>query len=142
MLQALTISTRIIPYAFPSKPSEKLFPCAYFHAYSYLPGCHLCNSLAPRTFTSLLQLVRYCLSGHVRFVPQQINSRQYGVFRGHCGNFSWSTCAFLSSFNNNNNINMFINHPGRKLLCNYQFFLIWHRTQLYPVTRMISLLLH
>ena len=31
--------TGIIPYAFPSKPSDGLFPCVHFAAYSYFASC-------------------------------------------------------------------------------------------------------
>ena len=61
--QATTINDKVIPYAFPSKPSDELelFPCVYFAAYNCLPGCCPCNSRAPIIFMSLLQFVRYRL---------------------------------------------------------------------------------
>ena len=54
-----TISTlnnyyRAIPYAFPGKPSDELFPCVYFAAYGCLSGCHPHNGLTLRTSTSPL----------------------------------------------------------------------------------------
>ena len=70
--EASTITTMAIPYAFPSKPSNKLFPCIYLAAYSHLPGCCLHNSLIPKTSVLLLQLVRYCLSSHSSCVPQKL----------------------------------------------------------------------
>ena len=78
MLQASIISTKIIPYDFPSKLSDELFSFVYFAAYSYLPGCRAHNSLAPRISASSLWPVRHCLSGHISCVPQHLNSRQNG----------------------------------------------------------------
>ena len=78
-----TITTMVIQYAFPRKPSDELFPCVYSTAYSYLPGCCLHNSLTPRISTLSLLIVRYRLSGYPSCVPQQLNSRQNGEFCGH-----------------------------------------------------------
>ena len=74
-------------YRMPFPPKQVIsyvFLCVYFTAYSYFHGCFPCNSLTPRTFMSLLQLVRYRFSGHVSCVPQQLNSRQSGKLCGHC----------------------------------------------------------
>ena len=54
--------------------NHELFPCVYFAAYNYLPGCNLHDSLAPRISMSLLWLVRHRLL---------TNSMQDGEFHGH-----------------------------------------------------------
>ena len=75
--------TITILYGFPRKRNDELFPCVHFAIYGYFPGCHLYNSLTPRTPMSLLQLVRYRLSNHVSCVPQQLSSRKNNELRGY-----------------------------------------------------------
>ena len=79
--EAPIMTSRVIPYAFPSKPSNELFLCIYFVTNSHLPGCCSHNGLTPRTATSSLRLIRYHLYGNVSCVPQQLSSRQNGEFR-------------------------------------------------------------
>ena len=68
-------------YAFPSNPSDELFPFVYFAVYSNLTGCRPHNSFSPRTSVSLFQFLSNHLSSHVTCVPQQLNFRQNGEFR-------------------------------------------------------------
>ena len=82
--QYIYVRTRIILYGFSSKPSDKLFACVYFAAYSYLPGCCPHNSFTPTTSVSLLWLFGYRLSGYISYVSQQLNSWQNDKFCGHC----------------------------------------------------------
>ena len=143
MLQVSTISTRITPYAgFPSKPSDELFPCVYFTTYSYLPGCHLHNSLASRTSVSSLQFVEYIVFPTIlSFVPQQLNSRQNDKFCGYRVESLFGSLVLSSVHSTIIINNTLINQAGSYYVIT-NFYLIWDRRQLYPITRMISLSLH
>ena len=106
--------------ALPNKPSDKLFPCVYFAAYSYLPGFCPYNSITPRTPVPSLRLVRYCLSSHVHCVPQLLKLQaEQQIPWILCRIFPWFTYAFLSS--SNNNYHQCAYQPCRKLLHNYLF---------------------
>ena len=141
MLQASTIRTRIIPYAFPSKPSDELFPCIYLLTYSSLPDCCPRNILASRTSMPSLWFVRYRLSCHVNFIPQQLNFRQNGEFRVHCVESSLGPLVLSSVHSTIIITNVLINQAESYYVIT-NFYLIWDRRQLYPITWMISLLLH
>ena len=141
MLQTSIISTRIILYASPSKPTNELFPCIYFATYSYLLGCCLCNTLTSRT-----SMARHCsglssiiLPAILGFVPQQLNSRQNGKFCGHHVK-SLLGSLMLSSVHSTIIItNALINQAGSCYIIT-NFYI--GRRQLYRIIWMISMLLH
>ena len=91
---------------------------------------------------SLLGLVRYCLSSHISCcVPQQLSSRKNGEFRVHCVESSLGSLILSSAHSTIIITNMLINQTGSYYAIT-NFYLIWNRSQLYPITLMISLLLH
>ena len=136
MLQASIISIRIIEYAgFASKPSDELFSCVCFATYSYLSGCHLHNSLTSRTSMSSLRHLfgLSFLPATLNFIPQQLNSRQNGKFHGH---HVESLLGLLMLFSVHSTIiitNTLINQ-ARSYYVITNFYLIWDRRQLYPIT--------
>ena len=91
------------------------------------------------TPASSIRPVRYHLYGHVNCVPQQLSSRQNGEFRGYRVESSLSSLV-LSLVYSTIITNALINQVGSYYICNYQFYLIWDRSHLYPVTYMILLL--
>ena len=133
LLNAVSVSiitTRVIPYTFPSKPSEEPFPCVYFSAYSYLPGCCPRNSLTPlRIYVSLLRLVRYHFSGHVICISQELNSRQNGEFHGHCVESLLGSLVLSSVHSTIIIITNALINQARIYYVITNFYLIWDRSQ-------------
>ena len=108
--------------------------CSFCYLWLF-PGCHLYTSLTLRTPMSLLQLVRYRLSNHVSCIPQQLSSRQNGELRGY--HVEYLLCLLVLSSS--------VNLLPTRLLTRQEvtnFSLVWDRIQLYPITWIISLLLH
>ena len=99
------------------------------------------NGLKLWTSVSSLQLVSCFVSGHVSFVPQQFNSRQNGKFCGHRVKSLFGSLMLSSVHSTIIIINAFINQAGSYYIIT-NFYLIRDRSQLYSVTRMMSLLLH
>ena len=129
VIEAPTLTTRVILYTFPSKSSDELFTCVCFTSYGYLPGYYQHNSITPRTPASSLRLVRYHLSDHISCVPKQLSSRQNGEFRGYCVE-SLLCSLMLSSVHSTIIItNMLINQVGSYYIIT-NFHLILHRSQL------------
>ena len=113
----------------------------YFHVFMSLlivPGYRLCNSLIPQTSTSLLQLVGSHYSSHISYVPQQLNSRQNGKFRGHHAESLLSSLVLSSIHSTVTVTNTLINHAGNYYIIT-NFYLKWDRSQVYPITWMILL---
>ena len=86
---------------FPNKPSDELFPCVYFVAYSYLLGCCPHNNLAPNIciITLACQVPSFwpckqCCA----VIKLQAEQRILWI---SCRIFTWFTRTFLSSLNNN-----------------------------------------
>ena len=140
-MQSSTITTKVIPYAFPSKPNNEVFLYAYFAA--YLPSCRPCNGLKPSHPRHHFGFSVSCrLSGHVSRVPQQLNSKKNGEFRGHSVESSLGSLVLSSVHLTIIFTNALINQAGSYYIIS-SFYLIWDRSQLYPVNfGMISLLLH
>ena len=93
------------------------------------------------TSVSSLWLVRYHLSSYISCVPQQLNSRKNGKICGHRVESSLGSLVRSSDHSTIIITNMLINQVGSYYVIT-NFYLIWGRSQLYPVTQMISLLLH
>ena len=92
------------------------------------------NNLAPRISVSSL-----VLSSHVGCVLQQLNSRYGESHRHHVGSSLGSPVLF--SVHSTTITNTLINQAGSYYAIT-NFYLIWDRSQLYPITQMISLLVH
>ena len=141
MLQTSTISTRIILYAFPSKPTNELFPCIYFATYTVAiclavvcvisshqeHPCH-CFGLLTIVFPATLS-----------FVPQQLNSRQNDKFCGHHVESLLGSLMFSSVHSTIIITNALISQAGSYYIIT-NFYI--DRRQLYHIIWMISLLLH
>ena len=77
----------------------------------------------------------------LNFVPHQLNSRQNSKFHGHHVESSLSLLMLSSVHSTIIITNTLINQAGSYYVIT-NFYLIWDRRQLYPITQMISLLLH
>ena len=137
-----TISARVIPYVFPSKPGDELFPCVYFTASIYLPGCCLCNSLTPRISISSLWLALGIVFP-CRLCPTGIKlQEEWQILWTSCRAFTWFTIAIITNALAIAIItNALINQAGSYYIITNSYY-IWDKSQLYPITHMISLLLY
>ena len=82
--------------------------------------------------------IRYHLSGHVSCVPQQLNSKLSGESCEQCVESLLGSP--MLSLQQLSPMHLFNQTGSYYIITN--FCLIWDRSQLYPVSQMISLLLH
>ena len=123
----------LIPYAFPTKPSDEPFPCLFCCLCLLLMFARLSsmyNGLALR----LIDIHRFGLSGTV--YPRRLCPTAPGRTAYSCRIFAWFTrvcnnhnCAFLNAFNN---------QAGSYYVI-ADYYLVWDRSQLYPITGMLLL---
>ena len=133
------ISTKIIPYAFLSKPNDELFRCVYFTAYSYLPGCHHITALYQEYPCHHFWPYEIPSFRPHKLCPIAIKLQVEWWIPRHCVESLLGSFLLFSAHSTMIITNVLINQAGNYYVI-INFYLIWDRSQLYPVVWMIPFL--